>query len=338
MAEFSDAVAALLDSGLLAEQAENNTQGSDSDIEGDDVDDGTGNNLDSELLESQGIVEQKSAAYTATPLGCATFKSSFNIDEATFVTEMLTRAQRDGLVLSDELHLCYLAVPMANSVLDTNWNILYAHVRTFGEDRKRIMERIGLDEGLVFQRAMSGMRYRGQTDKEGETIARRLFNALVLNELIGEVPVHEVARRFEVQSRGALQNLLQSAAMFAKMMAHFCRTMGWSFLEVVLQHYSQRMGAGGVKTDLLELMEIDLVASARARHLYNAGYRSVKSVAEANPRMLFLKLGSRRLGPQGLHLAHKIVASAQRLLRRKVLLLRHEADQLELEPMPTNDD
>lgn len=342
--EFADSINSLLNGKLIIEARREVPLGGDEsyatisqvvsgDEDGDTLqweshsqDDGEFEVFDSELLESQNDGAQKPAAFVATPFGLATFKSAFSIDEASFVSQELSKAQRDGLVLTDELHLCYLVTPI-NSSLEVNWSALHTQMRSFDEHKRRIMTLVGLDEGLVFHKAMSGMNY-GQQNKDGERIAKRFYNALILCQLINEVPIHEVARHFEVQSRGSLQSLLQSAAMFSSMMVNFCRTMQWGFLEVILQHYAQRIGAGGVKTDLLELMEIDMVASTRARHLFNAGYRNVKSVAEATPRALFAKLG-RRLGPHPRTLATRIVQSAQRVLRRKVMLLRREAEQLE---------
>jgi replicative superfamily II helicase len=73
---------------------------------------------------------------------------------------------------------------------------------------------------------------------------------------------------------------MTSAASFGGMMVSFSKRMGWWDLEVLLSNAVQRLGFG-VKTDILPLVEIKGVKAARARALWNAGYRSVRAVASA---------------------------------------------------------
>ena len=56
--------------------------------------------------------------------------------------------------------------------------------------------------------------------------------------------------------------------------------MGWGMLAAVLEHMADRLRAGA-RADLLDLARITYVKSRTARVLWENGFRSVRSVAEA---------------------------------------------------------
>jgi replicative superfamily II helicase len=65
------------------------------------------------------------------------------------------------------------------------------------------------------------------------------------------------------------------------MMANFAKHLGWADLEMLLTNMRKRLNSG-VKADLLPLVEIPGVKKARARALWNGGFRSVQAVANAD--------------------------------------------------------
>lgn len=67
---------------------------------------------DTQQTEKEPEEDEKPPQWDPTPFGEATFKSSFSMDEAAFVSQQLLRCQENGLVLIDELHLCYLVTPV----------------------------------------------------------------------------------------------------------------------------------------------------------------------------------------------------------------------------------
>lgn len=68
-----------------------------------------------------------------------------------------------------------------------------------------------------------------ETTKEERELARvyrRFYLALQLRDLCNEMPIHIVARKYDMP-RGSVQNLSQTCQGFAAGMIKFCDTMGW---------------------------------------------------------------------------------------------------------------
>jgi hypothetical protein len=78
---------------------------------------------------------------------------------------------------------------------------------------------------------------------ETARIYRRFYSALQLRDLCNEMPIHEVARKYDLP-RGIVQNLAQTCHGFAAGMIKFCERMNWGALAAVLDHYSDRLKAG----------------------------------------------------------------------------------------------
>lgn len=115
-------------------------------------------------------------------------------------------------------------------------------------------------------------------------IYRRFYTALQLRDLCNEIPVHLVARKFEVP-RGFVQTLAQVCEGFAAGMIGFCDKMGWGMLKAALEHMSDRLKAGA-RADLLELAKIPFVKSRTARVFWENGFKGLRSVAEADAKDL----------------------------------------------------
>ena len=83
------------------------------------------------------------------------------------------------------------------------------------------------------------------TAQEIETarIYRRFYSALQLRDLCNEMPVHAVARKYDIP-RGTVQNLAQTCHGFAAGMIKFCERMNCGALVAVLDHFSDRLQAG----------------------------------------------------------------------------------------------
>jgi replicative superfamily II helicase len=74
-------------------------------------------------------------------------------------------------------------------------------------------------------------------------VYRRFYAALQLRDLCNEMPVHAVARKYDI-ARGIVQNLAQTCHGFAAGMIKFCERMNWGALAAVLDHFSDRLKAG----------------------------------------------------------------------------------------------
>ena len=73
------------------------------------------------------------------------------------------------------------------------------------------------------------------------------------------------------------------------MMVNFTESNGWTSLQVTIQSYVKRLGCG-MKADCAHLAEIAGVQAGRGRCLFSAGYKTVQSIANADPETLFLRV------------------------------------------------
>jgi DNA polymerase theta len=65
-------------------------------------------------------------------------------------------------------------------------------------------------------------------EKGAARIYRRFYLTLQLRDLCNEVPVHRVARKYDMP-RGTVQMLAQNCQGFAAGMVKFCGIMGWGY-------------------------------------------------------------------------------------------------------------
>ena len=144
---------------------------------------------------------------------------------------------------------------------------------------RRVADLVGIEEAFL-ARAVRG-RILTRTDQQRQSLAvhRRFFAALALQDLVHEVPLHVVARRYGA-NRGMLQSLQSSAATFAGMVTVFCEKLGWTNMELLLSQFQSRLSFG-VERELCDLVRISLLNAARARMLYNAGYHTIAAIAAA---------------------------------------------------------
>lgn len=106
------------------------------------------------------------------------------------------------------------------------------------------------------------------------------YTALVLNELINECPLNQVAMKYKM-SRGTLQSLQQTTSTFAGIVKSFCKALNWDMLALIVSQFQDRIFFG-VHQDLIELMKISVLNGQRARALFDAGYQTLVDISKAN--------------------------------------------------------
>jgi hypothetical protein len=74
-------------------------------------------------------------------------------------------------------------------------------------------------------------------------IYRRFYAALQLRDLCNEMPIHAVARKYDIP-RGFVQNLALTCHGFAAGIIKFCKRMNWGALAAALDHFSDRLKSG----------------------------------------------------------------------------------------------
>ncbi|CAH2071673.1 unnamed protein product, partial [Iphiclides podalirius] len=97
-------------------------------------------------------------------------------------------------------------------------------------------------------------------------IHKRFYTALALQDLVNEVPLSEVAKKFQC-ARGFLQGLQQAAATFAGLL------------------FQDRLHFG-IHSELIELMKLSSLNGIRARALFDGGLETISDVASADVNII----------------------------------------------------
>ncbi|KAI9770267.1 MAG: hypothetical protein M1840_003425 [Geoglossum simile] len=279
-------------------------------------------------LTSDSLISKDACgSYEATRLGNAIVAACVTHEDGIFIYEEIGRALQ-AFVMDGEMHIFYMFTPIQTTgagVIDINWRVFRNEMDSLDDSGVRVSTCVGVKGSFVNKMAQGGI--LKETTPEGITLARiyrRFYSAFQLRDLCNEMPIHLVARKYDIP-RGHVQNLAQACHGFAAGMIKFCERMGWSMLAVVLEHMSDRLRAGA-KSDLLELSMVTFIKSRTARIFWENGIKSVKAVAHAEPRDVIpiLKLAQPRklrLTPEDEHLheqklqlkAEIIIKSASRV-------------------------
>ncbi|KAM6071578.1 helicase POLQ-like isoform 1-T1 [Theristicus caerulescens] len=255
---------------------------------------------------------------TITPLGKATYKGSIDLAYCNLLYRELKKGL-EGLILESNLHLLYLATPYdMTSSCSPDWMIYLRQFNQLSAAEQKVADIVGVPESFITKKA-SGQAIRKNVDS---AVVNRLYLSFVLYTLLKETNIWSVSEKFNM-SRGYVQNLLNSAASFASCVLHFCEELEefWVY-KALLTELTKRL-TYCVKTELIPLMEVAGVLEARAKQLYNAGYKTLAHLANANPETLVKMIEhlSRRQAKQ-------IVSSAQMLLSEKAEALQEEVEEL----------
>ncbi|KAI0164766.1 P-loop containing nucleoside triphosphate hydrolase protein [Xylariaceae sp. FL1272] len=224
------------------------------------------------------------ASYAPTQLGKAVVASSLDPEDGAFVNREMQRALR-GFVMDGEMHVLYTFTPVHDMSVVVNWQIFRSEMEALDDSGLRVMTFLGLKPTVVNRMAQGGnLKTSTPAEKEAARVYTRFYLALQLRDLCNEMPVHAVAKKYGMP-RGTVQTLEQTCQGFAAGMIKFCEQMGWGAMAAILDHFSDRLKAGA-KADLLALAKITFVKSRTARVFYDNGFKSVASIANADPKEL----------------------------------------------------
>ncbi|KAK8095452.1 DNA polymerase theta subunit [Apiospora kogelbergensis] len=236
-------------------------------------------------LSEMGFIEfDDSGNHQATQLGKAVVASSLEPEDGAFVHRELQRALR-AFVMDGEMHILYTFTPVQDFSITINWKVFRDELEGLDESGLRVLTFLSLKPTVVNRMAQGGkMKVCTPEEKELARVYGRFYLALQLRDMCNEIPIHLVARKFDVP-RGTVQTLAQTCQGFAAGMIKFCQLMGWGVMAAVLDHVADRLKAGA-KDDLLALAQITYVKSRTARVFYENGYKSVAAIANADPKEL----------------------------------------------------
>ncbi|XP_049869670.1 DNA polymerase theta [Pectinophora gossypiella] len=229
-----------------------------------------------ELVRIQDDGDEKK--FVATPLGKACLSSSMAPNDGLSLFCELQKA-RQCLVLETDLHLIYLVTPYSVSSQwgDIDWLHLLTLWESLTKAMKRVGELVGVQESFII-RCLRGINKMNNVHNK-LNIHKRFYTALALQDLVNEVPLSEVAGKFQC-ARGFLQSLQQAAAAFAGMVTAFCHQLGWKNMEMLISQFQDRLHFG-IHSELLDLMKLPSLNGMRARTLFDAGFETVSSIASA---------------------------------------------------------
>uniref|UniRef100_A0A663DQA7 Helicase, POLQ like n=1 Tax=Aquila chrysaetos chrysaetos TaxID=223781 RepID=A0A663DQA7_AQUCH len=284
------------------------------------IKDGLENLIEKGLLKGR-ICEKdhnSKCTLTITPLGKATYKGSIDLAYCNLLYRELKKGL-EGLILESNLHLLYLVTPYdMTSNCSPDWMIYLKQFNQLSAAEQKVVDIVGVPESFITKKA-SGQAIRKNVDS---AVVNRLYLSFVLYTLLKETNIWSVSEKFNM-SRGYVQNLLNSAASFASCVLHFSEELEefWVY-KALLTELTKKL-TYCVKTELIPLMEVAGVLEARAKQLYNAGYKTLAHLANANPETLVKMIEhlSRRQAKQ-------IVSSAKMLLSEKAEALQEEVEEL----------
>ncbi|XP_027312699.1 helicase POLQ-like isoform X2 [Anas platyrhynchos] len=284
------------------------------------VKDGLESLIEKGLLRVKIVEKDQNSKITLaiTRLGKAAYKGSIDLSYCNLLYKELKKGL-EGLVLESSFHLLYLATPYDMvSNCSPDWMIYLRQFNQLSAAEQTVADMVGVPESFIAKKA-SGQAIRKSVDSAS---VNRLYLTFILYNLLKETNIWSVSEKFNL-SRGYVQNLLNSAASFASCVLHFCEELEEFWVYKALLTELTKHLTYCVKTELIPLMEVAGVLEARANQLYNAGYKTLAHLANANPETLVKTIEhlSRRQAKQ-------IVSSAKMLLTEKAEALQEEVELL----------
>ncbi|XP_016365618.1 helicase POLQ-like [Sinocyclocheilus rhinocerous] len=257
-----------------------------------------------------------------TRLGRATFKGSIDLSYCDLLYRDLSKGL-EGLLLNSFLHLVYLVTPydMVNQC-KPDWMIYFRQFTNLSAAEQKMATAVGVPESFVARKA-AGQSVRKSVDI---VVVNRLYLALVLYSLLKETNLWNVSDRFQL-TRGFVQTLLSSASAFGSSVLHFTEELEefWAY-KSLLSELTRRL-TYCVQAELIPLMEVAGVMEHRAKQLYNAGYKTLAHLANADPQILVQTIENLFKRQ-----ANQIIASAKMLIKEKAEALQEEVDDLLMLP------
>ncbi|XP_032687366.1 helicase POLQ-like isoform X2 [Odontomachus brunneus] len=250
-------------------------------------------------------------------LGQAAMKGPIDLKTAYTLYEDLKMAQK-YLILTDNLHLLYLVTPYdVVSQITPVGSIYYDVVMTLTDSQMQVARLLGITEA-----AASKIRDGIMPKSVEKRVVERFYVTLIVYELWNHHSVYFVAEKYQV-NRGVVQNLLNTVSMFASSVVRFCQELPefWAFTEM-LGTFSKKLSYC-CPAELETLMELPSVKIGRARQLYKAGYKTLQSIAKANPRDL-----KEQIPYLNNKIVAQIIAAAKLLILQKVEDLKDECENI----------
>ena len=219
--------------------------------------------------------------YSISSLGAAIVAAGLEPDDGLFLFRELSLAQ-ENFCFKGDLHIVYCITPIRHAVelnSQSAWARFEAKYLQLSKTNAStgflsVAERCGIEAGDIYAGKMGFGRRLAEMSRRRYA---RFWAAILLRDIINEVPLTEIVGYSQV-ARGNLQSLQESAATFSGAVSIFLSKLNWTSMERAFADFHDRLNFG-VRHDILQLVQIPHVKAARARALYNEGFRTVEDVA-----------------------------------------------------------
>lgn len=256
--------------------------------------------------------------YMPSKLGEAITASGLRLEQAKKVYTDLSKALQN-FVLMEELHVVYHCTPVDGD-MELNWGIFHDIFQKLTDSQKMVAVAVGVSDDFI-----GYAKFRGVNETEDTRVHQRFWRALILNDLIHEMPMQQVTQKYDVR-RGSVQGLQQSGSQFCGILTVFCERLGWSSMEVLVKQLCERFDYG-VQNDLIPLMKIPHVKRYRARSLFKAGLTDVVSVATSNVEFIAQVISSKPTRTD-LKISSLIIEGAIEILKQEKMELENKLNGL----------
>ncbi|XP_050522827.1 helicase POLQ-like isoform X2 [Daktulosphaira vitifoliae] len=255
-----------------------------------------------------------------TAIAKAAVNANLDILEAQKLYTDLLEASK-ALILTNKLHLLYLAVPYTDCI-PLERQIILNKITSLQNDEQILADRIGLNELCISQFIT-----QGKIKNLPDTVWNKFLMSLILNDLWHNESVWVVSKNYNVP-RGNILSFLSRTASYASSIQRFTEALQDKKLDhfpMLFQSIVPKLNLElmGCSTDLESLMSLPSVKFGRATQLYKAGYKTLSDVAKANKKEL-----CKNIDHLSMKVAREIIASAKLMLLSKAEILEELAEDL----------
>lgn len=229
------------------------------------------------LIGCKFIEELKPGCFKSTRLGNATLASGLHPDESLELLQDLTKA-RYGFCLLNDLHIIYQVTPndISRAVDLKDWQHYSKVWNDLDDVSQSVGSRIGIDEIVIARRCQGFMTALAE---EKERVYRRFWVALVINDLITEMPLPKICTKYRI-SKAVVQQVQRAVAQFAGVISIFCTGLGYDNIAALVTPLESRINFS-CQRDLLDLVRLN-ISRPIARALHTAGYTNAIAVAKGD--------------------------------------------------------
>ncbi|CAF0994046.1 unnamed protein product [Adineta steineri] len=259
----------------------------------------------------------KRLIYETTKLGKATVEGSVELSIAISLHNHLT-ISLINMNLENPLHLLYITMPFDLPNITIGFRQLVDRMQEMKNEEKLVLKLLEIDETFLHKKAV-GLPAQQKVSKE---TMLRFYVAMMLYDLFKNKSFYDVAKFWD-QSRGTIQSLYSQVASFATSILYFSKIYDefWPYHQL-LPIFVQRL-TFCTSLEILPLMEIPGIKRGRALQLVRAGYRTLRSLAKAQPDELMKVVLNLPL-----RTAQILVKHSKRLLCEQAEDLRDQAAEL----------